>query len=70
MCWSHLLYTNHGWAINLTTNEDYFDLLKSIMAKFDIGWENTWATDEMGIEPESRQKKQVIGKVGEKSYHQ
>ena len=70
ICWSHSLHTNHGWAINPTTNEDYFDLLGSTMTKFDIGQENTWATDEMGIQLESGQKEQVIGKAGKKSQYQ
>ncbi|EIM90550.1 DDE-domain-containing protein, partial [Stereum hirsutum FP-91666 SS1] len=40
------------------------------MAKFDIRREDTWATDETGIQPESGQKERVIGKAGEKSQYQ
>ena len=46
---NYSLHTNCGWAINLTTNEDYFDLFEFTMAKFAIRWENTWATDKTGI---------------------
>lgn len=70
MCWSRSLHTNRGRAVNPTTNEGYFDLLSSTIARHDIVQECTWATDETGIQPESGEKERVIGKAGEKNQYQ
>ena len=46
---NYSLHTNCGWAVNPTTNKDYFDLFEFTVAKFAIRQENTWAIDKTGI---------------------
>jgi hypothetical protein len=58
---SRPLEDKHGRAINPHTNKAWFDLLEETIHKYDIQPEDTYGTDEVGIQSHGTERKRVFG---------
>ncbi|KIJ15704.1 hypothetical protein PAXINDRAFT_162817 [Paxillus involutus ATCC 200175] len=59
---SRALETKCGRAVNLTTNEAWWNLLKDTITKYNIKQHNTYGVDEMDCQPSGGEREHVFGR--------
>ena len=68
--WSHPLDTSRGRAVNPSTNEAWFKLLRETIKDNNIPEELQYGVDETGVQPGGGLWESVIGPKGKKVQHQ
>ncbi|KAF8838880.1 hypothetical protein BDN67DRAFT_982217 [Paxillus ammoniavirescens] len=67
---SRALETKCGHAVNPTTNEAWWDLLKDTITKYNIKQHNTYRVDEMSCQPSGGEQERVFGQQNKTPQYQ
>jgi hypothetical protein len=68
--WTQSLDTAHGCAVNPTTHDQWFTLLKDAIITLGIEEDCIWAADETGFQPGGGNKESIFGPSGAKIQYQ